>query len=166
MAAKKFRFNIIDAVILLVLVAAIAVLGYIFVFSDNSEVEGEPHTVEYTILVTSINGKFKDSIKEGSRVSLESNRKLNLGEVVDYQYGGSVKTEFNKKIGEEAAEVYSVMDEDLLLDMVITFRADTKKTEWGYCIDDEAYLHVNNSMEFVIGDFRCVGVCTGVKVID
>ncbi|MBR6807107.1 MAG: DUF4330 family protein [Clostridia bacterium] len=165
MTAKKFRFNIIDAIILLVLIAAIGVLAYIFVISDDSEVEGEPHTVEYTIIVTSVNGKFKDSITEGSRVSLESNRKLDLGKVVKYEYGGSVKTEFNKKPGEEAAEVYSVI-EDELIDMVITFRADTKKTEWGYCIDDEAYINVNNSFEFVVGDFRCVGVCSGVNVLD
>ena len=162
MTAKKFRFNIIDAIILLVLIAAVAILAYIFVFSDDSEIEGEPHTVEYTVIVQSVNGKFKDSIKEGDRVSLESNRKLNLGEVVSYEYGASVKTEFNKTTEKE---FYPITSEELI-DMKITFRADTIKTEWGYCVDGEAYLPVNSSHEFVIGDFRCVAVCSGVKTID
>ncbi len=165
MAAKKVRFNIIDAIILLVLVAAVGVLMSIFVFSDDSEIEGEPHTVNYTIIVTSVDKKFEKAIPNDARVSLESNRKLDLGRVIDVQTGESVKTEFNKKTGEEAAEVYSVI-EDELIDMVITFSAHTKKTEWGYCIDDETYINVNDSFEFVIGNFRCVGVCSGLKVID
>lgn len=165
MAAKKIRFNIIDAIILLVLVAAIGVLTSVFVFSEGSEIEGDPHTVNYTVIVTSVDKKFEKAIPNGARVSLESNRKLDLGRVIDVQTGGSVKTEFNKKTGDEAAEVYSVI-EDELIDMVITFSADTKKTEWGYCIDDETYINVNDSFEFIIGNFRCVGVCSGLKVID
>ena len=37
MTGKKFKFNVIDALIVLILIAAVAVLAYVFVFSDDSE---------------------------------------------------------------------------------------------------------------------------------
>ena len=162
MSEKKFRFNIIDAVIVLVLIAAVAVLGYVFIISDDTEVKGETHTVEYVIEVTSLNSMFADSVVEGDHVTFENNRDLDLGTVsAPPQVKTSIKTGFD---AEKEEEVYA--EAEGLIDMIITFRATTVETEWGYCIDDEAYIAVNNSNDFIIGDLRCVGVCTDVTVID
>ena len=162
MSEKKFRFNIIDAVIVLVLVAAVAVLGYVFILSDDTEVKGETHTVEYVIEVTSLNSMFTDAVSEGDRVTLEKDRELDLGVVsVPPEVRDSIKTGFD---AEKEEEVYSKAEG--LIDMLITFRAPAVETEWGYCIADEVYITVNNSNEFIIGDLRCVGVCTELTVID
>lgn len=158
---KKFKFNIIDAIIVLVLIAAVAVLAYVFVFSDESDVKGEECTVRYTVEFTSINDDFAEAIKEKDRVTFETDRKLDLGRVVSVDYGNSVKTGFNNVTGEEE---YTAVEG--LIDIVVTFEVTAEKTEWGYCIDDEAYITVNNSNEFIIGSFRGVGICTAVEVID
>ena len=162
MTSKKFKFNIIDALIILILIAAVAVLAYVFVFSDDTDVKGEEHTIEYTIEFTSVNGTFADDIKEGQSVTLETDRKINLGTVTAYEYGKCVKPMYNN---ETESEEYSVV-KDNLIDMVVTFLAKAELDEWGYCIDDETYIAVNNSMDYIVGEFRCIGMCTAVKVID
>ncbi len=163
MSEKKFKFNIIDAVIIFVLIAAIAVLAYVFVFSDDSEVKGDVHTVEYVIEVSSLNGElFHNAVAEGDFVTLDGDREIELGQVTTAPLvRTSIKTEFDNETGKE---VYT--EAPGLIDMTITFRATTVETEWGYCIDDKAYITVNNSNEFIIGDLRCVGICTAVTVID
>lgn len=162
MSGRKFRFNIIDAVIVVILAIAVAVLAYVFIFSDDSEIEGEEHTVEYVIHVTSVNEMFKDAVSQGDRVTFERNRKLDLGTVsAPPEVLPAVRVSYDNETGKE---VYPEVEG--LVDMIITFRAPTILTEWGYCIDEEAYITVNNSNEFVIGDFLCVGVCTEVNVID
>ena len=163
MTNKKFKFNFIDALIILVLIAAIAVLAYVFVFSDETDVKGEEHTLEYTVEFTSVNSTFADSIKEGQKVTFEEDRKIDLGTVTAYEYGKSVKTMYSNESG---LEEYTLVKDDKLIDMVVTFRTKAELTEWGYCIDDEGYLAVNNSKDFIIGEFRGVGICTAVNVID
>ena len=89
-------------------------------------------------------------------------RDLDLGVVsAPPEVKTSIKTGFD---AEKEEEVYA--EAEGLIDMIITFRATAVETEWGYCIDDEAYITVNNSNDFIIGDLRCVGVCTNVTVID
>lgn len=162
MTAKKFKFNVIDAIIILVLVAAIAVLAYVFVFSDESDVKGDVHTVEYVIEVTSLNEIFRDAVSTGDKVTFETDREIFLGTVTaPPEVRTSMKTNYDNESGEE---VYSAAQG--LIDMTITFRATVEETEWGYCIDDKAYITVNNSNDFIIGDLRCVGICTEVTVID
>ena len=161
MTGKKFRFNIIDALILLILLAAGAVLAYVFVLSDTTLVKGENHTVEYVVEVTSVNEIFKDSVKEGDKVTLASDRKKELGEISKKPESyASVKTGFNNETGEEE---YSFGDG--LVDMVITFRGETEKTEWGYSNDD-VYILVNDSIELIFGDFKGTATCIEVTVLD
>ena len=163
MSEKKFKFNIIDAVIILVLVAAIAVLAYVFVFSDDSEVNGDVHTVEYVVEVSSLNRElFHNAVKEGDLVTFDADREVVLGHVTTAPLERtSIKTEYDNETGKE---VYT--EAPGLIDMTITFQATAVETEWGYCIDDEAYITVNNTNEFIIGELRCVALCTEVTVLD
>ena len=70
MNKKRFRFNIIDALILIFLIAAAALLCYIFVFSDDTEAPKDIHTVEYVLVAERINKSFYDNdpIQNGDAV--------------------------------------------------------------------------------------------------
>jgi len=163
MTDKKFRLNIIDVLILLVLVVAVAVLGYIFVLSDDTVVEGEHHTVEYVVEVTSINkNAFLNSVSEGDIVTLEDNRNKVIGTVSKpVQYLDCYKTSYSDS---EEKEVYTIAED--LIDLVITFTADAEHDEWGYCIADSVYIPVNTSINLIIGDFRCTAFCIKNTVLD
>ena len=156
MTDKKFRFNVIDVLILLVLVVAVGVLSYIFVFSDDTVVEGEKHTVEYVVEICSINAEaFSGTVSEGDIITLENDRKTVVGVVSkppqEYpSYRSSYSNSKNK-------EVYTPSEGHF--DMTVTFTADTVKDDWGYCIDDKVYFPVNTSLNIMIGDFRCTAYC-------
>lgn len=163
MTDKKFRLNIIDIFIILILAVAVAVLAYIFVFSDNTTVKGENYTVEYVVAIDSINrNAFMNSIAEGDVVTLESDRSQVIGTVSKPpQYLDCYKTSYSNEKNEE---VYTLAEN--LVDIVVTFTAETTLNEWGYCIDDAAYIPVNTSINIVIGDFRCTALCIKNTVLD
>ncbi|MBQ8524608.1 MAG: DUF4330 family protein [Clostridia bacterium] len=163
MTDKKFRLNIIDILILLVLAVAVAVLAYIFVFSDDTIIEGERHTVEYVVEVNSVNkDAFLNSIAEGDIITLEDNRNKYVGTVSKQpQILDCYKAGYSN---EENKEVYTLAED--LIDLVITFTAEAEHDEWGYCISDSVYIPVNSSINLMIGDFRCTAFCVRNTVLD
>lgn len=163
MTDKKFKINIIDIFIILVLVVAVAALAYIFVFSDDTTVKGEHYTVEYVVEIDSINrSAFMNSISEGDVVTLEGDRSKVIGSVSKPpQYLDCYKTSYSNEKNEE---VYTLAEN--LVDIIVTFTAETTHDEWGYCIDDSVYLPVNASINIVIGDFRCTATCIKNTVLD
>lgn len=163
MTDKKFRLNIIDILILLILAVAVAVLGYIFIFSDDTVIEGERHTVEYVVEITSINkDAFSNSVAEGDLVTLEENRNKYVGKVSKpVQILDCYKSSYSNA---EGKEVYTLAEN--LIDIVVTFTAETELDEWGYCISDSVYIPVNTSINLMIGDFRCTAFCVKNTVLD
>lgn len=161
MNEKKFRFNIIDVLILLILIVAAGVLAYVFILSDSDLEIKEQHNVEYVVEVTSVNEIFRNTVNEGDRVTLASNRKKELGSVsAQPEIAQTLKTSFDEKRG---IEVYSPADG--LIDMTITFRGTAEKTEWGYSLDG-VYICVNDTIDLIFGDTRLNVTCVRVNVLD
>lgn len=162
MTDRKFRLNFIDMLIIIVLVVAVGVLGYIFVFSDDTIAEGEHHTVEYVVEITSINREyFENSVVEGDVVTLSEKRTKVLGTVTGVQVYDCYKAAYSD---EEDAEVYTKAEN--LVDIVITFTSEAEKDEWGYCIAEDVYIPVNTSIDITIGDFRGSAFCIKHTVLD
>ncbi len=161
MTDRKFRLNFIDILILIVLAVAVAVLGYIFVFSDDTVVEGERHIVEYVVEVSSVNSVFDGSVSVGDTVTFADKRTKVLGTVTDVQYRDCYKAGYSN---DKDAEVYTKADN--LIDICITFMAETEKDEWGYCIADDVYIPVNTSIDIMAGDFRGSAYCIKHTVLD
>lgn len=161
MAEKKFRFNIIDALILLILIAAAGVLAYVFVLSDSELEIKEMHTVEYVVEATSVNETFRNAISEGDRVTLASNRKREFGNVsAQPEINQSIKTSYDEI---NNVEVYSLAEG--LVDMTITFRGSAEKDEWGYSLDG-SHLTVNDSFDLIFGDTKLTVTCIKMTVLD
>lgn len=163
MTERKFKLNVIDILILLVLIVAIGFLAYIFVLSDNTEVEGEKHTVEYVVEISGINAElFSGKLKEGNIITSDDGKKTVIG-VVSKPPQELQKYEPSYS-NTEGKEVYSPVENSL--DIVLTFTTETEKNEWGYCIADGTYLPVNTTINMIIGDLRCTGYCVELNVID
>lgn len=157
MTDRKFKLNFIDILILAVLVVALGVLAYIFVFSDTTIVEGEHHTVEYVVEISSVNAEaFKDAVNVGDTVALEEKRSTILGTVTGVETRDCYKAGYSNT---EKKEVYT-KDEDRV-DFVITFTADTELDKWGYCIADDVHLPVNTTIRLIFGNLS--GSATIIK---
>lgn len=163
MTDRKFRLNIIDILILIILAVAVAVLGYIFVFSDDTVAEGERHNVEFVIEITSVNkSAFENSIAEGDLITTEEDRNTIIGTVSKpVQILDCYKAGYSDS---EGKEVYTLAD--TLIDLVVTFTSETELTEWGYQLADSVYIPVNHSINLMIGDFRCTATCIKHTVLD
>ena len=161
MAEKKFRFNIVDVLILLILIAAAGVLAYVFILSDSDLEVKENHNIEYVVEVTSVNEIFRNTVNEGDRVTLASNRKKELGNVsAQPETVQALKTSFDETRG---IEVYSPAEG--LIDMTITFKGTAEKTEWGYSLDG-TYINVNDTFDLIVGDTKLSVTCVRMTVLD
>ncbi len=82
MSKKKVKFNIMDALILLAVLAVAAVLLYVFVFSESGEgLSDDTYTITYVVEVTRLNEEFADRVAVGDAV-VDSSKKLPIGTVV------------------------------------------------------------------------------------
>ncbi|MBQ3900927.1 MAG: DUF4330 family protein [Clostridia bacterium] len=162
MEKKKFRFNIIDAIILLVILAAIALLVYVFVISDKTVEEYDKYQIECVMEVTRINENLAGELEigEGSNVYNPANNKL-IGKVVaEPEFKNTITTAFDESTGQE---IYPEVEG--LKDIFITVRLEAEKTEWGYSAGD-LYFVVNSSARFRVGDFECNATCLDLKVVE
>ncbi|MBR6559235.1 MAG: DUF4330 domain-containing protein [Clostridia bacterium] len=77
--AKKnrlFRFNVIDAVIILVILCAVGSIFVRYNLEENISISGHSESVEIKFLITSLDHSSSDSFKEGDSVFFSSNSKL------------------------------------------------------------------------------------------
>ncbi len=157
MTERKFKLNFIDILILIVLAVAVGVLGYIFVFSDTTVVEGEKHTIEYVVEINSVNAEaFKDAVNVGDVVTLEEKRSTVLGTVTGVEKRDCYKAGYSNS---EKKEVYTKDDDRI--DIIVTFTAEAELDKWGYCVADETHLPVNTTIRLIIGNLS--GSATVIK---
>ncbi len=91
---KKHRFNIIDALIIIVIAAIIAVAAFFLLRDKPEEVKEDTVTIEYVVEFRKVRDEFKDNITEGDTV-IDSVAKYYIGEVVDVNSGPAVFTNGN-----------------------------------------------------------------------
>lgn len=159
MAKRKMKFNIIDAVILCILALAVAVLLYVFVFSDSTTDDYETYNVECVMEISSINELFRDSIQDGQTVM---DAKLNkIGTVTKPpEIRPTIITAFDE---ETESEKYT--EAEGLIDFYVTFTGEAEKTEWGYKFVD-SHIAVNEQVRLQFSDMQCNATCVKMTVLD
>ena len=66
---KKHKFNVLDVIIIFIIIAAVAVGGYIFLrFNKTAMMEGKPVTVEFSVEVTNLSYEVANSFTIGAPV--------------------------------------------------------------------------------------------------
>ncbi len=160
MEKKKSRFNIIDVFIILIILGAVALLGYVFIFSNKTVEKYETHEVECVVEFTRINELFRDKFNKGDPVINPSNNKQ-FGTVTETpERKRSITTAFDEVTGHEVYPEVEGAD-----DYIITFVGTAEKTDWGYRFAD-MYIVVNDACTVRIGDMQCVGTCIKMTVLN
>ena len=160
MRKTKFRFNIMDALILLVLAAAVLVLLYVFVWSEHTSLGSlkgeEPHKIHYVVEITGLSEQYRDLIEVGDSV-IDSSKKMNIGTVTavewqDYMYLGT-------NLHEGSLTLNPVED---YVTMYVTIEADASMDGISYSISGyEIYVGAFVYMSF--SDLVCSGYCISLS---
>lgn len=155
MSKTKVRFNIMDALILLTVLAVIAVLLYVFVFSETGDsLTGDADTYEltYVVEVTKLRSEFAQLVTPGTPV-IESAKKMPIGtvtavEVLPYQHMATNLTDGSLALTsvDDACNLYVTIVADAALDGI-------SYSIGGYkiCVGSQLYLS--------FADLVCEGYC-------
>jgi len=127
MQKRAFKFNIMDVLILLVILAVAAVLLYVFVLSDKPILRAaETHTVTYVVEVAGLNEEYRDLIAVGDEV-IDSAKKLPIGTIT------AVETQEYFYMGENSREGTLVLSPvDGFVTQYVTIEAEASLVSDGY----------------------------------
>lgn len=154
MKTHKIRINTMDVLILAVILAAAALLLYVFVWSDESETNQPLKTeITYVVEVIGIEEQFAHSIMDGQVVEDAVKRGM-IGTVKGTpEVRDTLKADYSNDTG---MEVYSRVPGRSNLYITITAEADV--TPRGYMVNGE-YIYVGAALSLMLPDIKCDGYC-------
>ncbi len=106
-STKKRKFNLVDVIITVIILAAIALLAYIFIFNRSAGNSSDTVKIQYTLEVRDERDELVDNAAANIGKSLiEGTAKYNLGTVVDFYSTPAVYSAFNHETGESVNTLY------------------------------------------------------------
>ena len=159
MSKTKVRFNIMDALILLTVLAVIAVLLYVFVFSETNDGltgETDAYKLTYVVEAVKLREEFAELVTPGTPV-IESAKKLPIGtvtavEVLPYQHMATNLTDGSLALTsvDDACNLYITIEADATLNGI-------SYSIGGYeiCVGSHLYLS--------FADLVCEGYCISLS---
>lgn len=183
---KKYRFNVIDVLIILVIVMVVAVMYY-FTVARNSVVSNSEITVDYTVELKTVRSEHIDNIKIGDRV-VETVRDQQIGEVIDVQVSPAYNIVTNTVTGETYKSFYPAInlppesdadsqaeapDEEAEIieplydyyNVRVTIRGNVKKSESGYNINGFNVV-VGEQVHFRVPSYVNSGYCVNIAEVN
>ena len=161
MSKNKIRFNILDALILLAIIAAVSVLLYVFVFSGRSSGylgQSDSYTLTYVVEVANLDEVFTDKIAPGDTV-IDSASKRYIGTVTAVEERPYTHMSVNKT---EGALVLNQVDGRI--NLYITVKADAQFSGITYNIGGyEVFVGSQTHLSF--DDFVCSGYCISLDAV-
>ncbi len=180
---KKYRFNIIDVLIILVVIA-IGVVMYYYMSARNTVASNSEVELEYVVELKTVHKDYLDNIKIGDK-AVETVREQQIGEIVDIAISPAYNIATNTETGEMYIAYYPPLDENgdtIVLDgeennqpiegreyeyynVRVTVRDTFKRSESGYKIN-AFELVVGQVVYFRVPEFIGEGYCLSIKEID
>lgn len=161
MHKSKVKFNLMDALVLLVLVVVVAALLYIFVWSEQYSVDALTGTesvhVSYVVEITGLYEDYQDKISVGDK-PIDSSKKTALGvitalETRPYMYTGSNL--------HDGTMVLSTVED--YVNMYVTIEADAVLDGYGYTVNG-GDIYVGKLVYLAFADIVCSGYCIALDV--
>lgn len=121
MAQKKVKFTLIDALIILVVIAAACVI--VFKLIPSKMAGGESSKAVFTVMLTGKDEAFADAVHIGDVVSI-SNKEKDTGTVTGVEVKAAESLEYNSNKGE-----YTVQTIDGKRDVYVTIEADASEDD-------------------------------------
>jgi len=156
MSKRKLRFNAIDALIILVIAAAVFVLLYVFVFSGRgtqTAAEVTTTTIHYVVELQNMDEHLQDAVKKGQLVEDAVERKK-IGTVSGIQAVPFEKITFDYVNGRETTS--SVEGK---VTLKITIEAQAVETDRAFTVDG-CEIRVGQQYSLILPDLYGYGYCT------
>jgi len=159
MNKKKFRFNAIDVLILLIITAVVFVLLYVFVFTDDSTEQPDVvyQNIQYVVEVNNLDEQYEEMITKGQSVQ-DAVERRSIGVVSGVQTVPYEKITFDKNNGEE--KVSSVEGK---ISMKITIDAQAVETDRDFSVDG-CVIKVGKQYSLMLPEMYAVGYC--IEIIE
>ncbi|MBE6625710.1 MAG: DUF4330 family protein [Ruminococcaceae bacterium] len=160
MSKRKIRFNIIDLIIILIIVAAAFVLVKVFTGGNNDIVtETNYKKIQYVIEIQNVEDRFDGSVKKGDAVQDAIERK-SIGTVVGVQSSQFERITFDYDSG---METVSVVEGRIVLN--ITIEATAVVTDRAFTVDG-CEIRVGEQYSVILPEFYGIGYCIKVTETD
>lgn len=160
MAKRKFRFNAIDAIIILIVLAACAVFGYVFMSDSTKEEEppAEKVKIQYVLQTFETREQYVGNIAESDIIYEDGTGKV-LGTVVSVTHEPAYYTGVN---GENAMQVISEIEGKR--NMFITIETEAEPLKNGFSVDGNVFV-VGGVAKFVTPNLIANSNIISIEVI-
>jgi len=157
MTKRRFRFNFVDFLILLILAAGCVLVASVFVggFGKDSAGETGIATIEYVVEIKDLDSSLQDTLAVGQPVEDAVERKY-LGELKAFSKSDAQRITFNYTTGEEE---YSVVEGKI--NLTLTIRVQVEESETSFSVDDYE-IRVGKQISLFLPGFQCNGYCISV----
>ena len=158
MSKRKLRFNAIDALIILVIAAAVFVLLYVFVFSGRgtqNAAEVNYTTINYVVEIQNLDEHLTEAVKKGQPVEDAVERKK-IGTVSGVQPVKYEKITFDSQNGVETAAAVEGK-----ITLKITIEAQAVESDRAFTVDG-CEIRVGQQYSLILPDLYGFGYCTEI----
>lgn len=156
----KFRFNLIDALLIVTIIAAAGILIYIFMSSEvDLFSDGNTVAIEYTVEIKQIRTEFRDLISIEDPVT-DTVTQYPIGSVTDVAYSDTQYTGINRGTGELVFSNYPER-----MNIVVTIHATAEASSDGYIVNGYR-VSVGKNIALRVPSFIGEGYCTTITEID
>lgn len=157
---KRARFNIVDLIVLIVIVCAVAVIVISRFLSKDSD-NGEMKKVEFTFYAESVDDTVVNILKEGQAVS-EGYTEAFFGNISDLKFGESIS--YLDKKNDDGSYSFITTKQPGYSSVTIKCVDDCRFTDLGVMIDGKLY-GVGHTLELLAGDTRFTARIRDIKVV-
>lgn len=152
---KKVRFTLIDAIVVLVIIAVIAFVGYKFFGKEVVQNQATSDTFEISFYIEEAPDFAVDNIKVGSTVTDEA-KKVSLGTIKNVETGDAVGF-----VGTDDGEFVTSSKENYK-SVKITAEVNANEFEHGIKVAGNEYV-VGHSMTIYAGKAKLYGRVSGIE---
>ena len=140
---KKAKFNIVDALIILVILSALALTVYVFILgNDFADLYSKEEKITYTVCVKGRDSSFAESISVGDTV-YHWNNEANTGKIESVEI-----VPYDDKTGADVCLTVSV----------IARKINTSYYVSGKKIEKDAFINISLAKLDIPEDVKCVSV--------
>ncbi len=157
---KRVRFNIVDLIVLIVIVCAVAVIAVSHFLSKDSG-NGEMKTVEFTFYAESVDDTVVNTLEKGQAVS-EGYTEAFFGNILDLKFGESIS--YLDKRNVDGSYSFVTAKQSEYSSVTIKSVVDCKFTDLGVMIDGKLY-GVGHTLELLAGDTRFTARIRDISVV-
>jgi hypothetical protein len=157
---KKMRINFIDIILILIIVAAVAVLGYIILSPQiNISSKAEAVTIQYQVEIVHLREEWKDNVEIGDDF-IDYTTMESIGTVVDVRCSDEKFLSVNRDTGELVYVSYPDY-----ITMIITVEAEAVPAGIGYDVNG-VNLQIGPDIHFRLPNLCYEGPCKSIQIID